>query len=86
MQEESIKRIHQGQTSQAVKLEVQEVIFKRENDVMNRLIAAHRSGELTTDNLRGSIGEIAGLRSVLEELERSIRRGISETEKVVTNG
>ena len=86
MQEESIKMIHKGQTSQAVKLEVQDVICKREVDVMNRLIAFYRSGELTNEQLRGSIGEIAGLRSVLEELERSIRRGISETEKVITNG
>ena len=81
--DESIRMIQRGQVSGAVKMEVQEILFQKEDMILARLVSLHRNGELTNDQLRGSIGEISGLRSVLEELEGSIRRGISEMERTV---
>lgn len=81
--DDSVRMISKGQIAGSVKMEVQEILFQKEDAILARLVARHRNGELTNDQMRGSIGEISGLRSVLEELEGSIRRGITEMEKTV---
>ncbi len=86
MDNQQEQTIHQGRVTQVVRSEVQDIVIDQENIILNRLISLHRSGELTNDFLRGSIGEISGLRKILEDMEITIRQGIVEQEKVANNG
>ncbi len=55
-------------------------MIDRESDIMTSLVAHYRHGQLTNDQLRGSIGEIASLRWFREQLETDIRQGVMAAE------
>lgn len=48
--------------------------MQRREATLKRLIAEHRSGGLSNDNMRGIVGEIAGLHFLLADAEASMKR------------
>ena len=51
-------------------------IIDKEEEIINRLLRHYRADTLTDHMARGSIGEIAGIRTFREYLETTIRRGV----------
>lgn len=50
--------------------------------ILTRLVALHTSDTLTDTALRGMIGEIAGLRTLMKTLEGERRRGREISERM----
>jgi len=70
-----IDTIHSGQAARMIRGDFEDTLIGREDDIVTALVNAYRADTLTNDKLRGSIGEIAGLRRFREDLEARIRRG-----------
>ena len=78
--DDALKLIESGQTSRLVRSVTEDFLIDREQDIITTLIGKYRSNTLTHEELRGSIGEISGLRGFREHLEARIRKGIVEAE------
>jgi hypothetical protein len=79
-------KMHQGAISRRLQTDLEGYSFDLEDTIINLLIAGYRSGTLTHDMMMGSIGEIAGLRRLAENLESDVRQGISAATTEMSNG
>ena len=64
-----------------INAEIKKLILKRRDTTIKRLISAHQSGGLNDGNMRGIVGELAGLHFLLvdaEDLVKRERRGEQE--------
>ena len=75
-----IDTIQQGQGARMIRNDVEDHLIGREEDIITELVALYRGDNLTNDKLRGSIGELAGIRRFRESLEAKIRRGVMAAE------
>lgn len=75
-----IESIQDGQSARMIRNDVEDHLLEREEDIITELVKLYRSDVLTNDKLRGSIGELAGIRRFREALEAKIRRGIMASE------
>ena len=72
-----VASIQKGQVARLIRNTTEDWLTDREYDLIANLTNKYRSGTLTNDDLRGTFGEIAGLRFFREYLETQIRRGMS---------
>jgi len=79
--DDTLDAVDSGQTARLVRGTTEEWLIGQEEDMIQSLVNKYRSGTLTDFDLRGSIGEIAGLRRFREHLETTIRIGVLEAEK-----
>lgn len=79
--DENLQSVHDGKTARLIRNTTEDFLLDQEESIITALIREYRAGTLTNDNLRGSIGEIAGLRSFREYLEIKIRKGIMSAEQ-----
>lgn len=78
--DDSLEVVQTGQTSRLVRSVTEEYLMNREEDIIMTLVGKYRTNTLTDEEMRGSIGEISGLRGFREHLESKIRQGIVEAE------
>jgi len=64
-----------GKTAQVALSEMSGRIAEREKRIISRLVSEYRADSLTNDALRGGIGAIAELRSILSDMEREMKKG-----------
>ena len=83
MDDESLSTINRGRMAQLLSGNLQEVVDQQEYDIISLLIGQYRAGTLTDPQLRGSIGEIAGIRALLDRLDSTTRRGFMAAEEKV---
>ena len=67
--------ISSGQVAAVVRNYVEDFVIEYEEHLLTTLRNHHVADTLTESMLRGSVGEIVGLRRFREELESKIRRG-----------
>ncbi len=79
-QDDLIETVHSGQAARMIRGDFEDSLIGREDDIVTSLVNAYRSDTLTNEKLRGSIGEIAGIRGFREDLEARIRRGTMAAE------
>tara|TARA_R100001530_G_C4283861_1_gene146294 strand:+ start:352 stop:642 length:291 start_codon:yes stop_codon:yes gene_type:complete len=84
--DEHVDVVHRGQMAQALQGGLEVRLLDQEYDIVTKLVNGHKMGTLTDTDLRGAIGEIAGIRSVLDTLDADIRRGITELERSEEDG
>ena len=77
----TLDAVDNGQTARLVRGTTEDWLIGQEEDIIQSLINKYRSDTLTDSDLRGSSGEIAGLRRFREHLETTIRIGVLEAEK-----
>jgi len=75
-----IDTVQDGQAARLIRHNVEDELMAREEDIITELVNAYRADVLTNDKLRGSIGELAGIRRFREGLESKIRRGVMASE------
>lgn len=75
-----ITTIQDGQAARMIRGDFEDHLIGREDDIITMLCNAYTADTLTNDKLRGSIGEIAGLRNFRRELEAKVRRGTAAAE------
>ena len=80
--DENLDKVSDGQRARMMRGQTEEWLISQEEDILDRLIAHHKQDTLTESLLRGSIGEIAGLRDFRRELESKIRQGTAAAELV----
>lgn len=86
-QDDNLDTLKEGQIARVVRGQTEDWILDREDYIIEALVRDYDAGTLTDDRLRGSIGEIAGLRRFRRELEIKVRKGIAAAEKELgTNG
>ena len=78
--DDALSVIEKGQTSRLVRSVTEDYLLDQEEDIITTLVGNYRANTLTNEDLRGSIGEISGLRRFREHLESKIRRGLVEAE------
>lgn len=78
--DDALEVINKGQTSRLIRSETEDFLIDREQDIIMTLVGKYRANQLTDEDMRGSIGEISGLRGFREHLESQIRRGTIEAE------
>ncbi len=78
--DENLDMIHKGQAARMIRGQVEGTIIDKEEDIINDLVRLYHADTLTNEKLRGSIGEIAGLRAFREKLETDIRVGTAAAE------
>lgn len=83
MDDEALARVNKGRMAQLLHGNLEEVIEQTEYEIISRLISQYRAGTLTDHQLRGSIGEIAGIRALLSHLDGAARRGLMAAEDTV---
>jgi hypothetical protein len=79
-------KMHQGAVSRRLQTDLEGYSFDLEDRIIDLLIANYRSSTLTHDMMIGSIGEIAGLRRLAENLESDVRQGVSAAATEMKNG
>ena len=79
--DEAINTIHEGQAARMIRGQTEDYLIEREEAILTRLVNGYKQDTLTNDAMRGSIGEIAGLRDFRLELESKIRKGIMTAEQ-----
>jgi hypothetical protein len=84
--DKSIDAIHSGQQSRIIRNTTETYLIDREDDIVQQLVVKYRANQLTDAELRGRIGEIAGLRGFREYLETSIQKGTIEAERAHSDG
>ena len=84
--EEELVTIQRGQAARLLRSDAEDTLLGYEEDIIQRLVLAYRHGSLTNDQLRGSIGEIAGIRWFREDLESRIRKGTMTAEVSLNSG
>jgi len=84
--DQSIDAIHSGQQSRIIRNSTEAYLIDREDAIVQQLVVRYRTNELTDAELRGKIGEIAGLRGFREHLETSIQKGMIEAERAHRDG
>ena len=78
--DDALAVIKTGQTSRLIQSVTEDFLMDREQDIITMLVGKYRANTLTHEELRGSIGEISGLRGFREHLESRVRRGVIEAE------
>lgn len=78
--DESLATVQKGQTARIVRGDTEVLLIDRETDIITNLVGLYGRGQLTDEQLRGSIGEIASLRWFRIQLESSIRQGVMAAE------
>lgn len=86
MQDEALATIQEGQAARLIRHSVEDELIAREEDIIRELVMAYRADTLTNEKLRGSIGEISGIRRFREGLESKIRQGVMTAESELGNG
>jgi len=66
-----------------LRMELANLVVDGEGDIIDRLVNEYRGGKLTADRLYASVGEIAGMRRLLERLEQHRRM---EKKKIYKEG
>ncbi len=73
--DENADIVRAGKTAQLALSEMSGRIAEREQRIISRLVSEYRSDSLTNDALRGGIGAIAELRSVMDDMKRKMNKG-----------
>ena len=76
--EKEVIAIQKGQAARLIGSEITDIVVDMQDNIINRIISRFRSGELTDTDLRGAVGELSGIRGLVETLEARIRRADSE--------
>ena len=76
--QEDIQRGRMATVTEAV---VKPFVQERVEKIIQKLVFQYRSGGLTDEMMIGSIGEITGLKDLLNELENDQRIGIGAMER-----
>tara|TARA_Y100000310_G_C20415527_1_gene684134 strand:+ start:574 stop:840 length:267 start_codon:yes stop_codon:yes gene_type:complete len=79
-QDDNLDKVADGQQARIIRSITEEWLISQEEDILDRLIAHHKQDTLTDTLLRGSIGEIAGLRDFRRYLETKVRQGVAAAE------
>jgi len=66
--------IEQGKHAQLAIGYTDQVIFHLEEVILGKLVNKHRAGTLTEADMRGGIGEIAGLRNLVHALKGDMQK------------
>jgi hypothetical protein len=72
---EDVEEIQVGRLATLIHADISTYVEKEIQRIIDRMIAQYRSGDLTDPVLRGCIGEIAGLRSLMSTLRAESQRG-----------
>ena len=80
--DETMDKVTEGQQARVIRSVTEEWLITQEESIVTKLINAHKTDTLTDSFLRGSIGEIAGLRDFRLFLEGKVRQGIAAAELV----
>lgn len=80
--EEEISRIQEAQAARILRTTMTDIVIELQEDIMDRLVSRYRSGELSDEEMRGAIGELAGMKGLLEALDVKVRKSRQEN----TNG
>jgi hypothetical protein len=56
-----------------LRMELANLVVDGEGDIVDRLVSDYKGGRLSADKLYASVGEIAGMRRLLEKLEQHRR-------------
>lgn len=75
-----------GKHAQVAFAYTRQLVSELEEGVIQRLIAKHSSGSLSDAELRGGIGEIAGLRNLLKRQEGVVQKGFRASEEELKHG
>lgn len=57
-----------------LRVELANLIIDGEGDIVDRLVNDYRGGKLTAERLFASVGEIAGMRRLIEKLDQANRK------------
>jgi hypothetical protein len=79
-------KMAQGAVSRRLQTDLESYSFDLEDTIITSLIGSYRNGTLTHDMMIGSIGEIAGLRRLGENLESDVRQGVAAAAKEIQDG
>jgi hypothetical protein len=79
-QDDNLDKVAEGQQARIVRSVTEEWLISQEENILDKLIAHYKSDTLTDTLLRGSIGEIAGLRDFRVFLESKVRQGVAAAE------
>jgi len=85
IQNDRLVSIEQGRHAQAALGYTQATIARLEQAILTLLISKHHSGNLSEGEMRGAVGEIAGLRRLATSLIGDIRRGEAAAEKEIVD-
>lgn len=72
--EKEIARVQQAQAARLIAEQLRDIVIDLQDDIMNRLVSRYRAGELTNQDTRGAVGELAGIQSLLDTLETRARK------------
>jgi hypothetical protein len=56
-----------------LRVELANLVVDGEGDIVDRMVNDYRGGKLTADKLYASVGEIAGMRRLIEKLDQQNR-------------
>jgi len=78
-QDDNLDKVAEGQQARIIRSVTEEWLISQEESILDKLIAHYKNDTLTDTLLRGSIGEIAGLRD-FRFLESKVRQGVAAAE------
>ena len=79
-QDDNLDKVAEGQQARIIRSVTEEWLISQEENILDKLIAHYKNDTLTDTLLRGSIGEIAGLRDFRVFLESKVRQGVAAAE------
>ncbi len=85
-QERRLTAVKKARFAQVYRADIKDRVEDQEKRIIRSLVSSYRAGTLTDFELRGKIGEIAGLHDLLSKMKTDVKLGIMAEEEEKSSG